>query len=147
MLLLAMLAELVSLDFADVSETQIRLQRVAVLLFWIPVEAILVALFAATPGKWLFALTVRRQDGSRLSFGQAVRRSLLVFVYGLGAGFLAPLTQLWAFWRLANDGDTTWDRECSSVVAWHRNYLRVGVGAVVLVLCFHRMVALWSTES
>src|SRR5207253_2080945 len=99
---------------------------------WVGVESFFLALTGTTPGKWLFGLSVKHCNGSRLTFGQAFWRAVMVFLQGLGCGLLAPFAMPWAFWRIANDGITPWDRDCSSVVNYRPHYLRTAIGLAVL---------------
>jgi uncharacterized RDD family membrane protein YckC len=114
-----------------------RLEGISVLLVWIPLEALLISRLGFTPGKWLFGLSVLDRGGSRLTFQQALHRAGLVFLRGLGAGILAPFTQAWAFWQIANAGEATWDRDCSSTMVWRRSYARMCVGAILLLAAVH----------
>jgi uncharacterized RDD family membrane protein YckC len=117
----------------DIPPELARLQAIPILLLWVPLEAILISRFAATPGKWLFGIAVFHQDGSHLTFRTALQRSGAVFLKGMGAGLFAPLAQVWSFWRIANGGQTSWDREYSSVIVWQRCYLRACLGALLLL--------------
>lgn len=56
------------------------------------VEAGVVTVFGNTPGKALFGLKVRTQEGQSLSFGQALKRSDSVTVIGLG--FYVPIVTI-----------------------------------------------------
>ncbi len=123
-----------------------RLMSVPILLIWIPVEAFFLSRFGATPGKWLFGISVIRKDGSRLNFNTALERSGTVFAkgMGLGLGFITPFTQAWSFWQIVSRGETTWDREYSSAVVWHRKYFRACLGVVLLLALLHLAAkALW----
>ena len=123
-----------------------RLEAIPGLILWIPLEALFISRFAATPGKWLFGLAVLHQDGSHLSFRTALRRSGAVFIAGMGAGLFAPLTQAWSFWRVANDGEPTWDHSYLSVVVWRRCYLRACLGAVILLTAVHFVTRFWTAQ-
>lgn len=117
---------------------------IPVLLLWFPVEALFVSLFGATPGKWLFGISVLHHDGSRLTFRTALYRSVSVFLSGMGAGIFAPFTQAWSFWRIAKYGETVWDREYDSVIVWRQSYLRASLGAVLLLAAFHFVTRFWT---
>ena len=82
------------------------------------VEAGLISLFGTTPAKWLFGIRVAHPDGSLLTFQEAIKRSFLVFVQGLGFAipFIAPFTQLFAYRRLTKTGTTRWDAATNAVV-------------------------------
>lgn len=87
-------------------------------LFWLPVEVAFLSLFGTTPAKWLFRIRVVHPDGELLSFSEAVNRTLLVWVRGVGIGipFVALFTQLFAYFRLTRTGATLWDTSTNVVV-------------------------------
>jgi uncharacterized RDD family membrane protein YckC len=91
----------------------------ALMLATIPLEAISLAATGSTPGKWLFGVSVRDQDGDRLSLGAAVKRSVLVFFAGMGAGipFISLLASYLAYRRLLSFGVTGWDEAVGAVVS------------------------------
>lgn len=91
---------------------------VVLYLIWVPAEALLLSLFGTTPAKWLFGIRVAHPRGELLSFSEALNRSLLVFIQGVGFGipFVALFTQLFAYRRLTKTGTTLWDTSVSSVV-------------------------------
>jgi uncharacterized RDD family membrane protein YckC len=51
---------------------------------WFVIEIFLIHHLATTPGKWLLGLRVLNIDGSRLNLLQATRRSMTVYVLGVG---------------------------------------------------------------
>ena len=77
------------------------------------VEALSLAIYGTTFGKWLLKVRVRTSAGDRLSFGRALRRALSVWLKGLAAGVpvLIPFALAAAHWRLAENGVTDWDRD------------------------------------
>jgi uncharacterized RDD family membrane protein YckC len=83
----------------------------ALMVATIPLEAVSLAATGSTPGKWLFGVSVRDREGNRLSFGAALKRSVLVFFSGLGAGIpiISLLASYLAYRRLRNLGITAWD--------------------------------------
>lgn len=110
-------------------------------LVWLPAEAAFLSLAATTPAKWLFGIRVVHPDGKSLSFSEALNRSFLVWVQGVGLGipFVALFTQLFAYRRLTRTGTTLWDTSTGAVVAhqqWGvlRAILCVAVVLAVLVL-------------
>jgi uncharacterized RDD family membrane protein YckC len=64
-----------------------------------------------TPGKWIMGISVRREDGARLSFPVAFLRLIWVWFVGLASGipFLSLVTMLIARAKLVSDGVTAWD--------------------------------------
>lgn len=79
---------------------------------YLPFEALFFAGFGTTPGKALLNLRIRHQNGSRLSFGEALRRCARVWLAGeaLGLHLLTYITMIVARRRLQRDGITSWDR-------------------------------------
>ena len=87
-------------------------------LVWLPAEALLLSLFGTTPAKLLFGITVKHPDGNLLSFSEALKRSFLVSVQGLGFGIplVSLFTQFFAYRRLTKTGTTLWDSSAGAVV-------------------------------
>lgn len=88
---------------------------------WIPVEAVLMALWGLTPGKWLMRIEVKKGHAKRLPFECALKRSFLVWFRGLGAG--VPIINFfcgfYAYQRLISLRCSSWDRELGIVVIHH----------------------------
>lgn len=103
--------------FAKAIENPI-IASVVLYLIWLPAEAFLLSLFGTTPAKWLFGIRVEHPGGNLLSLAEALNRSFLVFVQGVGLGipFVALFTQLFAYRRLTKTGTTLWDTSTSAVV-------------------------------
>jgi len=91
---------------------------VVLYLVWLPADAVFLSLFGTTPAKWLFGIRVAHPAGDLLSFSEALNRSFLVFVQGVGIGipFIALFTQLFAYRRLTKTGTTLWDTSANAVV-------------------------------
>lgn len=85
---------------------------------WMPVEAVFLSTLSTTPAKWFLGITITKHDGSRLSFSEALSRSFLVWVQGMGFGIplIALFTMYFASKRLAKTGTTLWDKSVGSVV-------------------------------
>jgi uncharacterized RDD family membrane protein YckC len=85
-------------------------------------EAGCLSLWGSTPGKWLCGTYVYARNGDCLSFRCALRRTFLVYTWGLAWGlpFLSSWSQLRAFQRLWERGDTYWDRTVDSRVQHHQ---------------------------
>lgn len=84
-----------------------------ILFVWIFVESLLLATFGTTPGKWLFKTKISLNSGARMSYSQALARSIKVWWRGLGIGFpiAALITTIIAYGRLTRNGITSWDNE------------------------------------
>ncbi|ANX03401.1 hypothetical protein PG2T_03795 [Immundisolibacter cernigliae] len=106
------------------------------LFLMIPVEAALLSQFKTTPGKWLFGIEVANPDGEPLSSEDARRRSLDVWVKGLGLGIPIVLIvpMMLAYRRLTRTGTTLWDTSCHAVVT-HRSWTPArAIGAIATTL-------------
>ena len=91
-------------------------------------EPVLLHYWGTTPGKWIFGLSVRDEDGNKLSIRTAYARLWGVFVYG--NCYALPLFD-WYFnykcYRACKEEELSWDLEngCSIVVReqevrWYR---------------------------
>lgn len=87
----------------------------------IPLEAVMLHYWGATPGKWLFGLRVESENGGTLSLSAARERAWHVLHQGLGFGIPA-----WEFWRLYKsyqayrDDEMEWDWETEYLYEpWH----------------------------
>ena len=77
----------------------------------VPVCAIMLKYWGTTPGKWLYGLAVRSENGNHLHYAAAVDREWNAFRYGYGFGIV--FWQLWRFWRSYRGyqlGEPSWDR-------------------------------------
>lgn len=85
---------------------------------WIPIEAIFLAAFGKTPGKWIMNITVISATDVPMDYQKAIRRSLMVWLrgYGLGIGIVAFIAMIIAYNQLTRYGVTTWDRDEECIV-------------------------------
>jgi len=106
-----------AVGFAKAIENPI-IAGVVLYLVWVPAESVFLSLFGTTPAKWLFGIRVAHPGGDLLSFPEALNRSFLVFLQGVGLGipFVALFTQLFAYRRLTKTGTTLWDTSTNTVV-------------------------------
>lgn len=90
-------------------------------VLFVPIEALFLCLFGATPGKVAFGLRVLLPDGARISFGQALSRSFGVFLYGLGGGIplLNIFASIYSYRRLKTEGTTDWDDQGTWSIRCH----------------------------
>lgn len=135
-----MLLAIFSPDLAErINDT---LFGVIVLLAYNFVEPVMLSVFGYTPTKWLLKVRVRNADGSKLDYGQALRRTFNVWIKGEGLGI--PLISLFAhissYSTLKNQGVTSWDRDAGLKVShqqieWWRwvSILLVVAGIVSLI--------------
>jgi uncharacterized RDD family membrane protein YckC len=104
-------------------------------------EAAMFAAFGTTPMKALFLIRVRRADGGKLSFVEALVRSLRVWLTGEGLGIplISLITQITAFNRVNRSGITSWDEKSGFIVThqsvdWWRWLVWVGLFAGLVAL-------------
>lgn len=105
---------------------------------WIPIESILLWTIGTTPGKWLLKITLFsrgcRYHSNCLTFQQALRRSLSVWVFGMGCGIpiIQIITLIIAKVKLSHTGITTWDKNCHLIVR-HRS---IGILRIFSLILF-----------
>lgn len=127
-----------TLDPADPHRlvNQLSLLLVGFFVVSVGLEAVLLASWGTTPGKALLGASVRRADGRALTFPEALRRTVFLWVYGMGLAIL-PVTvvcHLRAHGDLRRRGYVRWD-----VLAKHRVHqarihpLRVVVAVLVVL--------------
>jgi len=85
----------------------------AFLASWMGVESLLLVRFGTTPGKWLLRIRIEGEAGRPPRFLQALQRSFLVLVVGMGLGikFVGLLAMLLSLANLQSRGWTFWDRK------------------------------------
>lgn len=86
---------------------------------WVFIEAWFLCRYGATFGKFLFNIRIVHQDGSLMTYKEALRRSLTVCFrgYGLGIFYLREMLCIMSFIALTQDGKTPWDEQQSLTVA------------------------------
>jgi len=112
--------------------------------FYVFVEPIMLCSWGTTPGKALLKIRLRQQNGSKLSYLQALERSALVWIKGLGLGirFISLFTLLNSYNVLTKEGKTSWDRDGNFSVS-HQviGPLRIIVIVLLLLSCVVLVVA------
>ncbi len=100
---------------------------------WHFLEAVLLHLFGATPGKWLFGLRVRSVEGDRIPFARSLGRAF--YVYALGVGFyqfpFILIGMIFSFFRLTTTGLCHWDQHLNTRV----EHTPLGVIRIILAIC------------
>lgn len=85
---------------------------VASLLLWAFVEAFFLSRWGMTPGKWAYRVRVVHPEGRFLSYGEALRRALGVYIQGLALGLpgVQLIAMALAMKELTETGAAPWDR-------------------------------------
>jgi len=128
-----------SIVYAPALDIPDALFGVLLVFAFVFVEAAMLAAWSTTPGKVLLKVRLRKNDGSRLSYGDALSRAFKVWFRGEGIGIpiVALFTQIHAYNRLTKQGITSWDEDGhfkvshQTVGAW-----RTTIAVVVLVGIF-----------
>jgi uncharacterized RDD family membrane protein YckC len=127
--------------FPELTEMHDTLIWMIFLGFYNLYEPAMLAIFGATPFKALLRVRVRNNDGSKLSYGQGLRRTLSVWFVGQGLGIpiAALITHIHAYNRLTGQGITSWDRSGNFTVShrpvqWWRWLFVTGVIAGIIAL-------------
>jgi hypothetical protein len=99
---------------------------------WLTLESLCLMQWGTTPGKFLIRTSVRKLDGSRLRFSDAITRSIDAYIRGLAFGIplIQLLVSLVAFYRLRGTGETLWDRDGGYVVL----HKKLGVPRILIIL-------------
>lgn len=115
------------------------LDSIMTALLWIPFEALLLYLFGATPGKWIFGLRVRMQAERSLRFKTAISRAGLVPIVGqaLTVPLISLITLFVSYDRLTKTGVAYWDKELGTTV----DYAKLSDARIVLCVI---AAALWA---
>lgn len=97
------------------------------------VEVPLLAATGTTVGKWLVGLSLRKQNGRRISARGLLRRNLKLWAYGLGTGipFWGLVSLVFSYGRVSKGRLTRWDETTLHRVRlgpnlWHRIADRLG---------------------
>jgi uncharacterized RDD family membrane protein YckC len=104
------------------------------IFLWALIEALLMATWGATPGKWVLKIRVRDEKEEKLSFSESLNRSLSVWFLGMGGGIpiVTLVTMIVAAVKLNSRGVTIWDRR-GKLRVMHR---KVGIIRVLIVILY-----------
>jgi hypothetical protein len=120
-----------------------KIWEVFLIFIYVFVEPVMLCSWGTTPGKELLRIRLRRQNGTKLSYSQALSRSFSVWIKGLGLGI--PLVSLFtlvsSYNHLTKKGVTTWDRDGNFSVS-HR--VISPVRGTIIVLFFIIGALFWS---
>jgi uncharacterized RDD family membrane protein YckC len=110
---------------------------IALLFVYNLVEPAFLSIWGYTPSKALFLIRIRNENGGKLTYRQALIRTLKIWARGeaLGIPLVSIFTHLSSYSRLMERKITTWDAEEKLVVAhqeiaWWRWLILLGLGAL-----------------
>ena len=110
------------------------------LAFYIAIESILLSTLGTTLGKWILRVSIKDNQGKKLSLGNSLKRTFLVYFRGFA--FFIPIisivTLIYAYASLSSSGSTSWDKECNITVTHQRiGFLRILAGIILLFFLAH----------
>ncbi len=100
-------------------------------------EPVMLSSWGSTPGKALLRISVRRADGAKLSYSQAMTRSFKIWLKGEGLGlpFITIIALVKSHRKLTKDGITSWDEEGGFTVTHKKvGFFRNFVAIVIFIL-------------
>lgn len=112
-------------------------------------EPLLLSRFATTPGKWIWGISLKRKDGSKLSYGEGLSRLCRVFWRGYGLQIpIYNLVRLYKSYALCSEeGEMSWDTEilyCTQPSRWYR---AIGfIAAYGAVMCISAGARFWASS-
>lgn len=115
--------------------TTVALFFVAIAASWVLTEALFLSFTGTTPGKWCLSIRIVKENGERLCFADALRRSLVVFVLGMGINYIYSqiICHVHAYFTLKNQGKTYWDQKQNLKVT-HHPVSAMGIIGSILIL-------------
>lgn len=103
-------------------------------LIWAFAEAHSIYTWGTTPGKWLLRTEVRANDLKKPDLFTSIKRSILVWVLGLGMGVLSSFTYIVGYYLLTRKGYALWDKYCKcNVVHKKMSETRVVVAVFIII--------------
>jgi len=140
-LILTILKKLeIEINIAFLDEIPDLIFNIVIGFLYIFVEPIFFTIWGTTVGKALLKIRVRHEDGRKLSYKDALQRTFLVLFLGQGIGFpiVAIITHIVAYFRLKNQGITSWDESENYVVTHQtigkvRATLLIGIPLVLFI--------------
>lgn len=111
--------------------------------FWGVCEWLCLSMFGSTPGRALYGIRLRQSDGTALTGEQALSRTFLVALKGVGLGIpiVAMVTGIVGYNVLKKDGRSTWDADTGTRVS-HIIWSPLRALVVVLVTAVALFIAL-----
>ncbi len=114
----AILSGMRALGWTDLSYTELMQLLPIIIPAWHIMEAYFISQWGTTPGKGLVGITITDAERNRLSFGPSMRRSLGVFVLGMGCyvSFLFMIALPFGYYLLQKHKRSFWDVSAGTYV-------------------------------
>jgi len=97
----------------------------------------LLSKFGYSLGKWILEVKVRNKKGDKLSYIDALRRTMKVWFFGDGLSipFVCFITNIISYSGLTNRGKTRWDDELEVIVSHEKiSELKMIVAVFILII-------------
>lgn len=107
-----------------------------VCLSWVIIEAVLLLTWGTTLGKCIFNIKIRKSTNEKLNFNEALRRSILVCIKGMGINipYINYIANAIVYWKFLKDSSTSWDREGNFILTNDKmNLFRISLAVIYLV--------------
>ncbi|HOM01784.1 MAG TPA: RDD family protein [Acetivibrio sp.] len=135
------IVRLIQLFFFSGSMFEPILLSMGTYFIWALAEAKLISSWGTTPGKWLLKVKVRTVDSEIPDFNKSLKRSILVWILGMGLGIFTSISYIFGYYELTRRGITPWDRisECSVQYEEMSENRRIAVVLTIIalsVVCF-----------
>lgn len=116
--------------------------------FWCVGDAVILSTTGTTLGRWIFGIRLRKVDGSTLTFTEALKRNVGVWVHGMGFGIpiVTIITCLMSYSKLTKTGTTTWDTDANTIVEPDPGSMGPMAGLFLLVVGIMAMVGYFSSK-
>ena len=104
---------------------------------WILIDGMYMYIFGTTPGKKIMKIKVINPDGSRIPKSISFKRSLLIWLrgMGLGIGIIQLIVSIIGYSRLKKNGKTSWDKDLDLIVVQDRiGLFRESICPIVIIL-------------
>lgn len=124
-------------------QSHIILVLLALLSLVILMESSLLSVMGTTPGKWLLNIKLSDRNGNALTFNNAIKRTVKLWMYGqaFGIPFLSLCAYIYSFIDLKRSKVTIWDKaEQISVKHERIGFIRGTIA--ILIIAFVLLIAL-----
>jgi hypothetical protein len=120
------------IDEKSYDQTSSLIFAVISTFLYIFVEGFFLWTWGTSIGKVFMKISLRNTDGSKLSGYQALKRSRLVWLrgMGIGVGIVELVANIIAFNTLKRDGITTWDHDMDLIVS----HEKLGVFRIIMIV-------------
>ncbi|HPD01032.1 MAG TPA: RDD family protein [Acetivibrio sp.] len=103
-------------------------------LIWAFAEANSIYTWGTTPGKWLLRTEVRANNLKKPDLFASIKRSILVWLLGVGMGVFSSFTYIAGYYLLTRKGYTLWDKYSDCYVVHKKMSDNRAIVAVFIII-------------